>query len=83
MTSSRSRLNRVTCYAALMLAAPVVLASHSTAARQDSAISVHDGYYVAGGRTYTTLDALEAAVRASGPATLLIVQCSPDRKSVV
>jgi hypothetical protein len=61
-----------------MLAAPAALASHATGVRQDSAVSVHDGYYVAGGQTYTTLDALEAAVRASRPATLLIVQCSPE-----
>jgi hypothetical protein len=78
MTSSRFRTNRVACCAALMLAAPAALASHATGARQASAISVHDGYYIAGGQTYTTLDALESAVRASRPATLLIVQCTPE-----
>lgn len=78
MSSSRSRLNCVACCAALMLAAPAALASHAANARQDSAIGVHDGYYVTGGQAYTTLDALEAAVRASRPATLLIVQCTPE-----
>jgi hypothetical protein len=78
MTSSRYRSSRVALYAGLMLAAPAAIASHAAGARQDSAIGVHDGYYVAGGQTYATLDALEAAVRASRPETLLIVRCAPE-----
>ena len=80
MTSSPKHSNRSARAAfitALVLVAPAALAAHFTGTGQDSAIGVHDGRYVAGGKTYGTLDALEAAVRASHPATLLIVSCTP------
>ena len=80
MTSSpkhSSRSGRGAFFTALVLLAPAALAAHFTGTGQDGAIGVHDGRYVAGGKTYGTLDALEAAVRASHPATLLIVSCTP------
>jgi hypothetical protein len=61
----------------MVLAAPVAIAAHITGNWQVSAIGVHDGRYIAGGKAYSTLDTLEAAVRASRPATLLIVSCTP------
>ena len=78
MTSSPLRSSGVAFCAGLMLAAPAAIASHATGARQDLAVNVHDGFYVAGGQAYATLDGLEAAVRAARPATLLIVQCTPE-----
>jgi len=78
MTSSPLRSSGVAFCAGLVLAAPAAIASHATGARQDLAVNVHDGYYVAGGQAYATLDGLEAAVRAARPATLLIVQCTPE-----
>jgi hypothetical protein len=80
MTSSHRRSVRSTraaFFAAMVLAAPVAIAAHITGNWQVSAIGVHDGRYIAGGKTYSTLDTLEAAVRASRPATLLIVSCTP------
>lgn len=80
MTSSRyvsSRSCRVVFYAAIVLAAPAAIAAHITGNWQISAIGVHDGRYVAGGKTYSSLDALETAVRASRPVELLIVSCTP------
>jgi hypothetical protein len=80
MTNSPSRWNRWTraaCFAGLALVTPLVLAAHFASARSDSEIGVHDGRYVFGGRTYSSLDAVEAGVRASRPATLLILSCTP------
>jgi hypothetical protein len=80
MTSSPSRSIRSTraaFFAAMVLAAPAAIAAHITGNWQVSAIGVHDGRYIAGGKAYSTLDALEAAVRASRPPTLLIVSCTP------
>ena len=80
MTSSPSRSirsNRAAFFAAMVLVAPAAIAAHITGNWQVSAIGVHDGRYTAGGQTYGTLDALETAVRASRPATLLIVSCTP------
>src|SRR5512137_1199176 len=80
MTSppSRSiRSTRAAFFAAMVLAAPAAIAAHITGNWQVSAIGVHDGRYIAGGKVYSSLDALETAVRASRPATLLIVSCTP------
>ena len=77
MTRSPRRSTRAAFLAAMVLAAPVALAAHFVSNSQDSAIGVHDGRYIAGGKSYGTLDALEAAVRATRPATLLIVSCTP------
>jgi hypothetical protein len=80
MTSppSRSiRSTRAAFLAAMVFVAPAAIAAHVVGNWQDSAIGVHDGRYFAGGKAYSTLDALEAAVRASRPATLLIVSCTP------
>jgi hypothetical protein len=77
MTRSPSRPARAACFVAVVLAAPAALAAHFVSNSQDSAIGVHDGRYIAGGKSYGTLDALEAAVRAARPTTLLIVSCTP------
>ena len=77
MTRSPRRSTRAAFLAAMVLAAPAALAAHFVSNSQDSAIGVHDGRYIAGGKSYGTLDALEAAVRATRPATLLIVSCTP------
>ena len=80
MTSSpkhSNRSGRAAFFTALVLIAPSAVAAHFTGTGPDSAIGVHDGRYIAGGKTYGTLDALEAAVRASRPASLLIVSCTP------
>lgn len=80
MTSSQGRSIRPTraaFFAAMSFIAPAAIAAHIVGNWQDSAIGVHDGRYIAGGRAFGTLEALEAAVRASRPATLLIVSCTP------
>jgi hypothetical protein len=80
MTSCQGRSicsTRAAIFAAMVLVAPAAIAAHIVGSWQDSAIGVHDGRYVAGGKAYGTLDALEAVVRASRPATLLIVSCTP------
>lgn len=80
MTRSPSRSIRSTraaFFAAMVLVAPAAIAAHIVGNWQVSSIGVHDGRYIAGGQTYSSLDALEAAVRASRQATLLIVSCTP------
>jgi hypothetical protein len=77
MKSSADRSRRAALVAAMVLAAPLTMAAHFTGSGQNSAIGVHGGRYVAGGQSYGTLDALEAAVRAARPTTLLIVSCTP------
>lgn len=77
MTGTTSRSTRAAFFAAVVLAAPAALAAHIAGSWQDSAIGVHDGRYIAGGKSYSTLDALEAAVRAARPTTLRIVSCTP------
>jgi len=76
MTRSPSRSTRAAFFAAMVLGAPAALAAHFVGNSQDSTIGVHDGRYIAGGESYGTLDALEAAVRAARPTTLLIVSCT-------
>jgi hypothetical protein len=71
------RSKRAAFITALLLAAPGAMASHGASTPQDRAIGVHDGRYVTAGQTYTTLDALEVAVRAARPASLSIVACTP------
>ena len=80
MTSSRGcsiRSTRAALFAAISFVAPAAIAAHIVGNWQHSAIGVYDGRYIAGGKAYSSLDALEAAVRASRPATLLIVSCTP------
>jgi len=73
MTRSPSRSTRAAFFAAMVLVAPAAIAAHIAGNWQDSAIGVHDGRYIAGGKAYGSLDALEAAVPAASTATLLIV----------
>lgn len=55
---------------------PTALAAHGAGNRQESAIGIQDGRYVAAGQTHASLDALDAAVRAARPAAVLIVSCA-------
>ena len=77
MTRSPRRSTRAAFFAATVLVAPAAIAAHIAGNWQDGVIGVHDGRYIAGGKSYGTLDALEAAVRAARPTTLLIVSCTP------
>jgi hypothetical protein len=52
-------------------------AGHVASGPGDATVAVYDGRYVAGGRSYESLDALESAVRAARPSALLLVACTP------
>jgi hypothetical protein len=76
-TAPSIRSSFVAGFVTVVLLGQAAIAAHVVNNGHDGAIGVHDGRYVTGGQTYTTLDALEAAVRSARPSALLIVACTP------
>lgn len=71
-----TRFGHVILCAACATFVPTALAAHGPGNGQENAIGIHDGRYVAGGKTHASLDALDSAVRAARPASVLIVSCT-------
>jgi hypothetical protein len=71
-----SRIASIAVVAALALPA-IATANHAAMNGKDALVAVYDARYVAGGRVYESLDALEQAVRAARPTAVLVVACTP------
>lgn len=81
MTRLPTRLTRGACAAfcaAFIVLVPSAFAGHVPAKRAESMIGIHEGGYVVAGHTYTSLDAVDAALRSAGAGSVAIVACTPD-----
>jgi hypothetical protein len=79
MTSPRITLlvNLIAIVGAATLVPRAATAGHVASGPGDATVAVYDARYVAGGRSYESLDALESAVREARPSALLLVACTP------
>lgn len=64
-------------FAIAALGAAGTLVCAAAATTQENTIAVHARHYTVGGRAYTDLDQLDAAMKAARPGSVRIVACEP------